>query len=118
MDIPQRVAELTLGEAISTLVFVFVATGGIITVIRKFRPFAKLLENFLNDWNGREARPGVKGQAGVMERLSNLEAGQSQLQKDFTAVKYELQPNNGSSVKDKVNKIAEAMTTKGDKDEY
>ncbi len=109
MDVPQRIAELTVGEAISLLVFLIAVTGGIITTVRKIRPFAKLFRNFLDDWNGTEGRPGVEAQPGVMERLSNLENGQSALQDQVREVKRELQPDGGLSVKDKVNKIADAV---------
>ena len=68
------------------------------------------------DWNGTEPRVGVPGRAGVMHRLSALEAGQETaaaamagLSADLTAIRAELSPNSGRSMADQVGRIATAV---------
>lgn len=49
------------------------------------------VQNFLDDWNGELARPGVPGRKGISERLETIES--------------ELTTNHGSSLKDAVKRI-------------
>lgn len=61
---------------------------------RAWRPARRAwrsLTRMLEDWHGSPERPGVPRRAGVMERLEALE---------------ELRPNGGSSVRDRVERIA------------
>lgn len=53
------------------------------------------VNDFLDDWRGEPARPGVKARPGVMQRIEAIEA--------------QLRPNGGSTVYDKVTKIAKAV---------
>lgn len=53
-------------------------------------PTAKKVINFLDDWNGEPARPGVPQRLGVMARLDEMH--------------HELHPNSGSSLADAVNR--------------
>lgn len=42
-------------------------------VVRPMFRLIRQVREFLDDWNGEEARPGVPGRPGVMERLSRIE---------------------------------------------
>ena len=53
---------------------------------------------FLEDFNGRPARPGFPAQPGVLERLQTIEY-------DMSNVKKELNYNSGSTLKDAVHRI-------------
>lgn len=57
-----------------------------------------MVREFLEDWRGEEARPGYSKRPGVMERLVHLE-------EEMRAVKHELQPNSGLSLRDAVDRI-------------
>lgn len=59
------------------------------------------VNNFLDDWNGEPARPGVTATPGVMDRLARLES-------KVVEVRDEVKPNGGASMRDAVNRIAEA----------
>jgi len=58
-------------------------------------PTAKKIINFLDDWNGEPARPGVPQRLGVMARLDEMH--------------HELHPNSGSSLADAVNRTEKAL---------
>lgn len=49
------------------------------------------MDDFLDDWQGAVARPGVPARAGVMERLGVIE--------------HEVRHNDGSSLKDAVRRV-------------
>lgn len=51
-------------------------------VVRPFRRTNKALGLFLADWNGEEARPGVRKRAGVMETLEDHRRRLSTLERD------------------------------------
>lgn len=51
------------------------------------------LSQFLEDWFGEQARPGVRHRPGVMERLATVEERTEQLQR-----------NGGSSLRDAVDR--------------
>jgi hypothetical protein len=57
-----------------------------------------MIREFLEDWRGEEARPGYHKRPGVMERLVSLE-------EQVGAVKHELKPNSGTSLRDAVDRI-------------
>ncbi|WP_329368677.1 hypothetical protein OG896_24415 [Streptomyces sp. NBC_00669] len=67
-------------------------------VIRQLRRLATLVERFVEDWNGVPTRPGVEGHPGVMERLHAIEAAMAD-------VVHEVRPNNGSSMRDAVDRV-------------
>lgn len=58
--------------------------------------FSKV-EEFIEDWRGTVARPGVPARAGVMERLDGIE--------------HQLKPNSGESLRDAVNRIEEQLNS-------
>jgi hypothetical protein len=43
----------------------------------KVWPVVRRLDDFFDDWSGAPARPGVAAKPGVMQRLADLEQGQS-----------------------------------------
>ncbi|MEU8362311.1 hypothetical protein AB0C27_40465 [Nonomuraea sp. NPDC048882] len=55
------------------------------------------LDDFLDDWRGQPARPGVEARPGVLERLAVIE--------------HEVVTNDGSSLKDAVKRIEATLTT-------
>jgi hypothetical protein len=88
---------------ISTLGLLYTISGilaGVALVLAGFNKFIwpniKRWGNFLTDWEGEPARPGVAEKPGVMTRLQVVEF-------DLASVKAEVHPNHGKSIKDVVN---------------
>lgn len=74
------------------LVFGFFGIKGyklVAPTLRRFR-------DFLDDWGGEDARPGVPERLGVMARLDRIE--------------HELHPNSGKSLRDQTNRLETALT--------
>ncbi|WP_289975148.1 hypothetical protein [Streptomyces sp. SRF1] len=97
--IPALDAALVWGGAVSVL-------AGVGTVVwRGLRGALRLgrrVNEFMDDWAGEEARPGVPGRPGVMERVSAIEG---RLQR----VEHELYPNSGGSLRDAVDLANERL---------
>lgn len=55
--------------------------------------------NFLDDWAGQPARPGVEAHPGVMARMMAME-------RKLADVQAETKPNGGSSLRDVVHRTA------------
>lgn len=77
---------------IAWLDFVIVVSGVVVAIGAGYKvfssqvaPVVKQLIDFLDDWTGEPARPGVPARSGVMDRLAQLEN------------------NGGKSLKDKVD---------------
>jgi len=64
----------------------------------------RMLGEFLDDWFGTPARPGIEERPGVMARLARIEERQA-------TVEHELTTNNGSSLKDAIQRVEEKLTT-------
>ncbi|MEV0236860.1 hypothetical protein [Nonomuraea sp. NPDC050786] len=88
-----------------SLVQVFVVAGTIagglalVGVLAKggawlWRTFVAL-KDFLDDWKGEPARPGVEARPGVPERITRMEA--------------ELHPNHGTSLRDVADRLEESV---------
>lgn len=60
-----------------------------------FRRIILRVDNFMDDWGGEDARPGVVRRPGVMERLEWIE--------------HQLKPNSGESLRDAVNRIEQQL---------
>ena len=58
----------------------------------------------MDDWYGTEEHPGV------VERLAEGNARFDNIEKEIIIVKAELFTNGGSSVRDAINRIEEAVT--------
>jgi len=89
-------------EKVLTIIGVIVGSTTILTLaFRGLRTFARAIrkfDEFMDDWNGTAARPGVKEQAGIMARLEIMEAR-------LKSVEHEVVTNQGSSLKDAVARI-------------
>ena len=72
-----------------------VCTGAFFVWRKGIRPRLHRTRDFLDDWSGTPARPGVKARPGVMERLESIEG--------------QLRPNGGTSMHDAVNRIEQAV---------
>lgn len=101
--------DVTLGQVFA----VVGAITAIVLMVRKTMPFMKKISNFLDDWNGTEARAGVEAHPGVMARLGAVETGVTRLsarmediQASVGEVAHEVKPNSGKSMADRVNQIA------------
>lgn len=64
--------------------------------IRGTLHLGRRVEQFMDDWIGEEARPGVPGRPGVMQRVSGIE-------ERLARVEHELYPNSGGSLRDAVD---------------
>ena len=88
--IPAVDAALVWGGALSLL-------AGLGTVAwRVIRGGVRLghrVNQFIDDWQGEPARPGVPERPGVMERVSRIE-------ERLSRVEHELHPNSGNSLRD------------------
>lgn len=103
--VPDFIVDMTVGDIVSFLA----AIAFIWLVVRKVRPFFEGIRNFLEDWNGTIARPGVERRAGVMERLDNVDGRLTTVEVELDKANHQLHPNGGSSVADKVNQIKEVV---------
>ncbi|MFJ2093107.1 hypothetical protein ACIOEW_28120 [Streptomyces sp. NPDC087901] len=97
--IPAVDAVLVWGGAVSVLTAVVTVLW---RITRGVVHFGKRVEEFMDDWSGEEARPGVAGRAGVMERLGGFE-------ERLTRVEHELHPNSGGSLRDAVDLANERL---------
>lgn len=91
----------------STIVLAGLALGTLYKwVVRPFYVFAIKFIQFLDDWNGEAARPGIAPERlGVMARLSKLEASSARVEQSSARVEYEVKPNGGASMKDQIDRI-------------
>lgn len=97
-EMPSAVAAVTVAAAfVAALALLWKPIGVLLRMIDRVR-------EFLDDWQGEAARPGVRQRAGVMERLEKLESG-------METVTRELHNNGGSSLRDRVDTIANAVVT-------
>lgn len=101
-----------LAEATGVVVLV----GGVLTALtalvvlvgksfRTVRGLARGTREFLEDWNGQEARPGHPGVPGVPERLADLQSGLQAVEAEQVTVRRELKTNGGTSIKDAITRI-------------
>lgn len=95
------VASIIGGLGAGSIAFV----GGGAWVIRKIHRFNTKFDDFLEDWNGSDERPGVPHRPGVMERLSQQDNALKCIEGRVVAVEAELNPNGGKSVKDAVSRV-------------
>lgn len=77
----------------------------LIAVMRPVRKRGKQLDLFLRDWTGEPERPGVIRRAGVMERLSKLEAQGLTQGSQLDVIHAEVNFNHGGSIKDAVTRV-------------
>ena len=76
IETPGWLATISLGEVVTTIVFVV----GLIYGLRKANANLRGINNLLDDINGVPDRPGVPGRKGVMERLSEQDEALARMQ--------------------------------------
>ncbi|WP_284984315.1 hypothetical protein [Arthrobacter sp. efr-133-TYG-118] len=117
--------DLTSPQLIAFISAFAALVGTVIAIVKAHAAWRKWksgwkhrIGNFLDDWEGRAARPGVDREPGVMERLKVLEDTQASQgetlatqDKTLETIRHEVEFNNGSSVKDAV-----VRTEKGQKE--
>lgn len=86
--------------------------GGVIAIlsgawwfVKKLHTFSKRFDDFIEDWHGEPARPGVPEKPGIMERLSNQDEALGEICNRLTVVEKEVSYNSGSTIKDTVHRI-------------
>nr|MDT0658018.1 hypothetical protein [Micromonospora sp. DSM 115978] len=72
-------------------------------VIRTVRKWARLADDLL----GEPARPGHAAVPGLMERVASMDDRLGEVER---LVGRELRPNGGSSIKDQMTRVADAVT--------
>lgn len=109
-----RAWDIVVGVAVAALTAL--AAGWMARMRRERRQ----MRQFLTDWFGEPARPGVEERPGVMVRLQEhadlLQAHTDLLQGlsgRVSAVEAEMQPNHGSSLRDELRRIAVAVGAAG-----
>jgi hypothetical protein len=78
---------------------VTVLAGVAATLWRGLRAFVRIgtrMEQFMDDWYGEEARPGIPARPGVLERVGVIESR-------IERVEHEMHPNSGASLRDAVD---------------
>jgi hypothetical protein len=93
-----------------------IMAGGVATAIaaisyllNKLFKFVQTATRFMDDWYGTDEYPGV------VERLAHGNARFDYIEKEIGTIKAELFTNGGSSVRDAINRIEEAVTKKDKK---
>lgn len=75
MDLNQLMEAVTIGDAVGLIA----ALGAVYASIKWLRPALKAITNFLDDWNGEAARPGVQARPGVVAQLGELRTETAEL---------------------------------------
>jgi hypothetical protein len=92
------------------------AGGGVAwRAVRPFRHAAQQFEEFIDDWRGTPARPGVPERPGMMVRVAGIEQQTQvipELERRIARVEHELRPNGGASLRDAVDRV-DARTQSG-----
>ncbi|MET9611735.1 hypothetical protein [Kitasatospora indigofera] len=91
--IPALDALLVWGGAITLLAALGTAAW---RAVRGTLRVGRKVEEFINDWNGEPARPGVPARLGVMQRVSGIEGR-------VASIEHELHPEGGTSLRDAVD---------------
>jgi hypothetical protein len=101
--------DTTTGTSLDPIVIwctAFVAIAGGAALLWKFlggiRRIIKRVDEFIDDWNGTEERPGHPARPGVMARLEWIE--------------HELKPNSGKSLRDSVDRIERELRSESNTD--
>lgn len=87
--------QVVLAALGSLVVIVGAVVGAVRWALAKSVKNLKRADDFLTDWYGEEARPGVARRPGVMERLANQDVVLDKIQNELTT-------NGGASLKDRV----------------
>lgn len=79
--------------------------AGVSWIARKLHRFNNRFDNFMEDWNGTDGRPGVPRKPGVMERLSQQDVALKCIDDRLQVVEVEVNPNGGKSMKDALGRV-------------
>lgn len=82
---------------------------GVWRVGRVLVRIAKGLEQYLADWYGEPDRPGVPARPGVLVRLQKAEEGLVGIGERLERLEHEMQPNSGTSLRDAVDRVGDAL---------
>lgn len=82
----------TIGPAVALL------AAGLWRLLVGCRRLVKRFDDFMDDWGGEPARPGVSRRPGVMERIEGIE--------------HQLRPNSGESLHDAIGRIEDELNTR------
>lgn len=83
---------------ISIIVGIITIVGALLASARWTYRQISSLHNLLEDWHGEQARPGVPGRLGVMERLDRIE-------KTVNSAAFNSRPNHGASAYDEHTRL-------------
>lgn len=78
-------------------------------VVRPITRLARFVGDLVDDIRGEPPRPGFEGRDGVLVRLSKIEATQAAQADQLARIEHELHPNGGSSLRDRVDLVADAV---------
>jgi hypothetical protein len=79
-------------------------------ISRAARRLAHRIDEFADDWQGTEPRPGVPGRSGVMARLDAIERQGAATAARVERIEHELHPNSGSSLRDALDRVEQHFT--------
>ncbi len=97
---PDWLASVALGQVAAVVAAVAAAWAALRSLQRTLEP----ARQFLSDWTGEDARPGVPARPGVMERMARTEDMQAQILKSVG-------PNGGGSMHDAVYRTEKALAS-------
>lgn len=72
-------------------------------------PVFHAVRDFLDDWKGEPARPGVPERPGVMRRFATIEEFTTKYGPIIDKLDHEMHPNSGSSMADAVNRTEKSL---------
>lgn len=100
---------------IDSIIMIATVLGAITAIILfagKLVKFIKKVIHFLDDFLGEEERPGQEARPGLSERLTNMEdcmglvkEQMGSIKEDVEAIKIEMHPNSGTTIRDALNRI-------------
>jgi hypothetical protein len=93
----------------STLEFIVLigaSLSAILFIGNKFVTLFKTWFKFVDDWNGTEDKPGV------VDRLADGNARFEKIESEISIIKAELFNNHGTSLRDAIDRIEEAVAKK------
>lgn len=94
--------NVTLGQMLLPFAGVGVLAMGIGSYLKWIAPVWRQVRQFLDDWNGRAARPGFDAEPGFPERMRVVEQGLSEIRSHVAEVRYNVKANGGYLSHDEV----------------
>lgn len=88
---------------------IVVIMSGIGWFIKRLHAIGKQFDDFMEDWRGERARPGVPEKPGIMERLSSQDKTLGDISARLATVESEVGYGNGKSIRDAVNRMDGAL---------